>query len=76
LLGGCFLLRSAATRRASPQASRIAGRRDLDNLLKAVLDLLVMHKVIKTDADVAALDSGWDKLVPGGRFRLEDGPVA
>jgi hypothetical protein len=36
---------------ASPQASRIAGRRDLDNLLKAVLDLLVMHKVIKTDAD-------------------------
>jgi crossover junction endodeoxyribonuclease RusA len=46
-------------------------RRDLDNLLKALLDLLVQHQVIETDADVAALDARWDDLVPGGRVCLE-----
>jgi crossover junction endodeoxyribonuclease RusA len=46
-------------------------RRDLDNLLKALLDLLVQHQVIETDANVAALDARWDELVPGGRVRLE-----
>ena len=50
-------------------------RRDLDNLLKTILDLLVAHQVIETDADVAALDARWDELVPGGRVRLEVKPA-
>ena len=36
-------------------------RRDVDNLGKAVLDLLTAHQVIEVDAKVMSLTSRWDK---------------
>jgi crossover junction endodeoxyribonuclease RusA len=48
-----------------------ARRRDLDNLIKALLNLLVEHRVIEDDADVAAIDARWDGTVPAGRVVLE-----
>jgi crossover junction endodeoxyribonuclease RusA len=46
-------------------------RRDLDNTLKALLDLLVEHQVIEDDARVAAIEVRWDGAVPAGRVLLE-----
>ena len=44
----------------------------LDNLLKASLNLLVMHQVTKTDADVAALDARRDEPCRGWQTLDED----
>ena len=46
-------------------------RRDVDNLVKPLPDLLVAHQVIEDDAGVAAVDVRWDELVPKGRVCLE-----
>jgi crossover junction endodeoxyribonuclease RusA len=46
-------------------------RRDLDNLLKALFDLLVEHRIIDNDADVAGIEARWDRTVPTGRVHLE-----
>ena len=46
-------------------------RRDLDNLNKALVDLVVEHRVIEDDALVASIEARWDKTIPSGRVRLE-----
>jgi crossover junction endodeoxyribonuclease RusA len=46
-------------------------RRDLDNLNKALADLVVEHGIIEDDAFVASIDARWDKTIPSGRVRLE-----
>jgi crossover junction endodeoxyribonuclease RusA len=45
-------------------------RRDIDNLNKAVLDLLVSHGVIEDDSKVVTLTSSWDPDVPAGRVHV------
>ena len=45
-------------------------RRDLDNLIKALLDLLVAHQVITDDAMVASVTSRWDTSVASGRILI------
>ena len=45
-------------------------RRDVDNLGKAVLDLLVGHQVIEDDANVVTVTAGWDTAVPPGIVRV------
>jgi Holliday junction resolvase RusA-like endonuclease len=52
-------------------ASIPARRRDLDNLMKALLDLLVAYRVIENDADVAGIEARWDRTVPAGRVHVE-----
>lgn len=49
-----------------------SGRRDLDNLLKACLDLLVEHKIIDGDhrSVVRALEASWSKKVQGVRVTI------
>ena len=42
-------------------------RRDIDNIGKALLDLLVAHQVIEEDSRVVSLDSIWDDNVTAGR---------
>lgn len=42
-------------------------RRDLDNLGKAMLDLLVAHQVIEDDSKVLELSSRWDDTIDPGR---------
>lgn len=53
-----------------------AGRRDLDNLQKAPLDLLVKHNVIDGDhrSVVRELHASWSSTVQGVRITIE--PVA
>lgn len=46
-------------------------KRDLDNVIKALLDLLVEHQVIADDSDVATIEARWDKTVTSGRAELE-----
>jgi len=43
-------------------------RRDVDNLGKAVLDLLVAHQVIEDDSKVTSLAARWDTAIPPGRI--------
>ena len=45
--------------------------RDLDNLIKPLLDLLVTHAVIADDADVASIVAGWDRNGMSGRVKVE-----
>jgi Holliday junction resolvase RusA-like endonuclease len=45
--------------------------RDLDNIAKALFDLLVEHRVIDDDANVASFRLRWDRTVPTGRVRVE-----
>ena len=45
-------------------------RRDVDNLGKAVLDLLTAHQVIEDDAKVMSLTSRWDAAVTPGRVQI------
>ena len=42
-------------------------KRDIDNIGKALLDLLVKHRVIGDDANVVAISSAWSADVPAGR---------
>ena len=46
-------------------------KRDIDNLLKAVLDLVTKHGVIQDDAQVVSLTSSWSEDVAGGRITIE-----
>jgi Holliday junction resolvase RusA-like endonuclease len=47
-------------------------RRDLDNIAtKALLDLLVAHRVIDDDSLVAAISSKWDDNVAAGRVHVD-----
>src|SRR5262245_38103277 len=50
-------------------------RRDIDNLGKSVLDLLVAHQVIEDDANVMTVTTGWDTAVPAGIVRLTIEPA-
>jgi Holliday junction resolvase RusA-like endonuclease len=45
-------------------------RRDVDNLGKAVLDLLTAHQVIEDDAKVISITSRWDSAIPPGRITI------
>ena len=45
-------------------------QRDVDNLGKAVLDLLTAHQVIEDDAKVMSLTSHWDSAVPPSRILI------
>jgi len=49
------------------------GRRDLDNLIKPVLDLCVKHKVIDGDhrSIVRAISASWSSKVEGVRITIE-----
>lgn len=38
-------------------------KRDLDNLAKPILDLLVAHRVIDDDSDVQSINMRWDGLL-------------
>lgn len=47
-------------------------RRDLDNIAsKALLDLLVAHRVIEDDSMVVAINSSWSPDVAPGRVHVE-----
>jgi Holliday junction resolvase RusA-like endonuclease len=49
----------------------LASRRpDVDNCLKALLDLLVTHEVIEDDAQVVELSVRVDRCVPAGRAHI------
>src|SRR5215467_11261342 len=49
----------------------LASRRpDVDNCLKALLDLLVAHQVIEDDAQVVELSVRVDRCVPAGRAHI------
>lgn len=54
------------------------GRRDLDNLLKAVLDLLVKHNVIDGDhrTVLRAISASWSNAVTGVRITIEQAAAA
>ena len=45
-------------------------RPDVDNCLKALLDLLVTHEVIEDDAQVVELSVRVDRCVPAGRAHI------
>src|SRR5262245_54348574 len=45
-------------------------RPDVDNCLKALLDLLVTHEVIEDDAQVVELSVRIDRCVPAGRAHI------
>jgi Holliday junction resolvase RusA-like endonuclease len=44
--------------------------RDLDNLIKATLDLLQNNNVIENDARVCEISAKWDRTVSTGRMRI------
>jgi crossover junction endodeoxyribonuclease RusA len=44
--------------------------RDLDNLLKALCDLLEEHGIVENDASVTDIDARWDRTVATGRVRV------
>lgn len=54
------------------------GRRDLDNLLKACLDLLVEHKIIDGDhrTVVRAIAASWSEKVQGVRITIAPAEAA
>jgi crossover junction endodeoxyribonuclease RusA len=45
-------------------------KRDVDNLPKAILDLLQAHQVIADDSQVMKITTGWDSTVPAGTVRV------
>src|SRR5262249_47521125 len=45
--------------------------RDLDNLLKALGDLLQAHGIVESDARICEIFARWDQGVPNGRIRFE-----
>jgi Holliday junction resolvase RusA-like endonuclease len=53
------------------RAGRPKRARDVDNLGKALLDLLQAHRVIANDADVADLRIVWDTAIEPGRVRVD-----
>ena len=46
-------------------------RRDVDNLGKALLDLLTKHEVIQDESCVVSITCGWDDDVAGGRVHVK-----
>ena len=52
--------------RASPPVRK----RDLDNLAKPALDLLVAHGAIEDDAMVCSLSLAWDRTVESGKIKV------
>lgn len=54
----------------SIRAARPNRRRDLDNTIKPILDLLSSHRTIEDDARVTALAAIWDPTVEAGRVRV------
>lgn len=55
-----------------------SGRRDLDNLLKAVLDLLVKHNIIDGDhrTVLRSINASWSSKVQGVRITIEPAAAA
>jgi crossover junction endodeoxyribonuclease RusA len=47
-------------------------KRDLDNLNKAICDLLVTHGIIKDDSRIVSLHTYWDQSVNGAEITIED----
>jgi crossover junction endodeoxyribonuclease RusA len=45
-------------------------RRDVDDLPKAILDLLTLHRVLEDDSQVMKLTASWDNSVPPGVVRV------
>jgi crossover junction endodeoxyribonuclease RusA len=45
-------------------------RRDIDNLAKSTLDLLVAHQVIEDDAKLVSITSRWDETIAPGRIAV------
>jgi hypothetical protein len=56
-------------------AGRPDKRRDVDNLAKALLDLLQAHCVIESDANVVSLTSQWDSAIAPGRIAVSVAPA-
>jgi crossover junction endodeoxyribonuclease RusA len=50
-------------------------RRDVDNLGKAVLDLLQAHAVIADDSMVTKITAGWDNTIAPGRIAVTVAPA-
>ena len=48
---------------------------DLDNRLKAVLDLLVTHGIVDDDSKCEAIHASWQVIPDGKAFRAEIWPV-
>jgi Holliday junction resolvase RusA-like endonuclease len=46
-------------------------RRDVDGIVKACLDTLVEHQVIRDDSLVVSVTAAWADDVPPGRVRIE-----
>jgi Holliday junction resolvase RusA-like endonuclease len=44
--------------------------RDLDNLIKATLDLLQANGIIENDALVCEIGAKWDRTIPAGRMKI------
>jgi crossover junction endodeoxyribonuclease RusA len=78
---GSELLTQRPKRIAGPvSVTIVAGRpdrrrRDIDNLGKAVLDLLVAHQVIADDSLVVSLASSWDTTITPGRVTVSIAPA-
>lgn len=45
--------------------------RDLDNLIKATLDLLQTNGIIENDRHVCEISAKWDRTIASGRMRVE-----
>jgi Holliday junction resolvase RusA-like endonuclease len=53
------------------RAGMTSKRRDIDNLAKAICDLMQAHGVIDNDAAVKDLRLTWDDSIEPGRVRVE-----
>jgi Holliday junction resolvase RusA-like endonuclease len=60
-------LRPARSASLSQPVAPTRRKRDIDNIGKALLDLLVKHRVIDDDTNVVAISSAWSADVPAGR---------
>jgi crossover junction endodeoxyribonuclease RusA len=50
-------------------------RRDVDNLAKALLDLLVQHRVLEDDSKVTSFAARWDSSIAPGRVAVTVAPA-
>jgi Holliday junction resolvase RusA-like endonuclease len=53
------------------RAGKAKRARDIDNIGKALLDLLQAHRIVANDRDVADLRLAWDDGIPAGRVQVE-----